>query len=208
MAPPGGRTAGAFFLIAATQFVLGLSVAEATYPGYSVAANYVSDLGVGPSSAVFNTTVFLLGTLVLAGAFFLRKVRALRAVNTLLLLMALGSIGVGVFTKDTTIVHGGVSFSAFFFSALSALAAAKVLGMPFSLLSGIFGTVILGALLLFSIGMVTSGSLASVEAIDSAYYLGLGRGGMERMIVYPGLIWLAAFGGHLLGRQWALAEPG
>ncbi len=114
--------------------------------------------------------------------------------------MALGSMGVGIFTKDTTVAHGGVSLAAFFFSALSAIAAVKVLDMPFSLLSGILGFTILGALALFSIGMVTSGSLTSVEATDSAYYIGLGPGGIERLIVYPGLMWLAAFGGHLLAK--------
>ncbi len=201
MAYQGGVRAGALFLIAAAQFVLGLVIAEARYPGYSLSANYVSDLGVGPSSIIFNTSVFLLGALILAGVFLLRKSQSLKTVNILLLLMALGSMGVGVFTKDNTLVHGAVSSAAFFFSALSAIASIKVLDMPFSLISGILGITTLGALALFSIGMVASGSITSTEAIDSVYYLGLGPGGMERMIVYPGLIWLAAFGGYLLKRE-------
>lgn len=190
--------AGALFLVAASQLVLGLVVAEALYPGYSVSTNYISDLGVGPSSAVFNTSVFLLGAMILAGVFFLRKSNGLKTLNALLLVMALGSMGVGIFTKNVTIVHGGVSLAAFFFSALAAIASVKVLDMPFSLISATLGLVILGALALFSMGMVASGSIATVEPIDSVYYLGLGPGGMERMIVYPGLMWLAAFGGHLL----------
>jgi hypothetical protein len=56
---------------------------------------------------------------------------------------------------------------------------------------------ILAALALFALGLVESGSITSTEAYDSFFYLGLGPGGMERMIVYPALMWLAAFGGHL-----------
>ncbi len=189
------------FLIASTQLVLSLVAAEALYPGYSVSANYVSDLGVGPSSAIFNTSVFLLGVMILAGVFLLRKSYGFRTVNVLLILMALGSIGVGIFTKNTTAIHGGVSSAAFFFSALSAIASVKVLDMPFSLISTILGLVTLVALALFSTGMVVSGSLTTIEPIDSVYYLGLGPGGMERMIIYPGLMWLAAFGGHLLTKR-------
>ena len=67
----GEKVAGLVFLIAVTQFVLGLIIAEALYPGYSVSDNYISDLGVGPSSVVFNSSVFLLGLLLIIGIYFL-----------------------------------------------------------------------------------------------------------------------------------------
>ena len=54
------KVAGMLFFIAATQFVLGLTISEALYPGYSVSDNYISDLGIGPSSIIFNSSVFLL----------------------------------------------------------------------------------------------------------------------------------------------------
>jgi hypothetical protein len=59
----------------------------------------------------------------------------------------------------------------------------------------------LGALALFSCGLVTSGSLTSNVAYDGIFFLGLGAGGMERMIVYPALMWLAGFGGYLVAQQ-------
>jgi hypothetical membrane protein len=59
------KVAGMLFFIAATQFVLGLTIAEALYPGYSVSDNYISDLGIGPSAVIFNSSVFLLGLLIL-----------------------------------------------------------------------------------------------------------------------------------------------
>ncbi len=60
------------FFIAVTQFVLGFTISEALYPGYSVSDNYISDLGIGPSSIIFNSSVFLLGLLLLIGTYFLR----------------------------------------------------------------------------------------------------------------------------------------
>jgi len=196
-----GKVAGVLFFIAVTQFVLGLTIAEALYPGYSLADNYISDLGIGPSAVVFNSSVFLLGLLLLIGTYFLRHISNFKTVNMLLLLMAIGAMGTGVFTKDFTLAHGMVSSAAFFFAGLSAIASFKVLEKPFSLISIILGAMTLGALVLFSIGMITSGSLTSNIAYDSNFYLGLGPGGMERMIVYPALMWLAGFSGHLVTQR-------
>jgi hypothetical protein len=62
---------------------------------------------------------------------------------------------------------------------------------PLSLISVALGAITLGALALVSSGMVPSGSLTSDITYDSVFYMGLGPGGMERMIVYPALMWLA-----------------
>ena len=197
----GGKVAGAVFQIAATQFILGLIIAEALYPGYSVSDNYISDLGVGPSSIVFNLSVFLLGLLLLVGIYFLRYTTDFKTVNILLVLMAVGVMGAGVFTKDNTLAHGAVSSMAFLFAGLSAIASFKVVKKPLSLISIVLGAMTLGALALFSCGLITSGSLTSNIAYDSIFFLGLGPGGMERMIVYPALMWLAGFGGYLIAQQ-------
>lgn len=192
-----GNIAGALFFVAVTQLILCLTISEALYPGYSVSNNYVSDLGIGPSSIVFNSSVFLLGLLLAIGTYFLRGISDLKAVNVLLFLMAIGAMGVGLVTKDFTVAHGAVSSVAFFFSGLSAIASAKVLKKPLSLISIVLGVMTLVALGLFSVGLIASGSYTSNIAYDSNFYLGLGPGGMERMIVYPALLWLAGFSGHL-----------
>ena len=201
MAIPREKVAGALFFVAVAQFIMGLTVAEALYPGYSLSSHYVSDLGIGPSSIVFNSSVFLLGLLLAIGTYFLRQVSELKAVNILLFLMALGTIGVGVFTKDFTIAHGAVSSAAFFFSGLSAIASAKVLKKPFSVISIVLGVITIGALALFSAGLVASGSITSNVAYNSYFYLGLGPGGMERLIIYPSLMWLVAFSSQLATRR-------
>lgn len=198
---PKGTAVGVIFLIAATQFVLCLTIAEALYPGYSVSDNYISDLGVGPSAVVFNSSVFLLGLLSLVGTYLMRCRPNFKTLNMLLLLMAIAAMGVGVFTKDFTLAHGTVSSAAFFFAGLSAIASFKVLKKPLSIISIILGAITLAALVLFSSGMITSESLTSNIAYDSIFYLGLGPGGMERMIVYPALMWLVGLGVYLIMEQ-------
>jgi len=197
MAYPRERVAGVLFFVAVTQFIIGLAIAEAWYPGYSVSDNYVSDLGIGPSSIIFNSSVFILGLLLVIGTYFLRHISDLKTVNMLLFLMAIGAMGVGVFTKYFTVAHGALASMAFLFSGLSAIASAKVLKKPLSLISIVLGAMTIGALVLYSSGLITSGSLTSNIAYDSNFYLGLGPGGMEHMIVYPALMWLAGFSGHL-----------
>ena len=192
---------GTLFFVAATQFLLCLAIAEALYPGYSLSANYISDLGIGPSSIIFNSSVFILGLSVLVGTYFLSYNFNFRIVSIQLLLVGISAMGVGVFTKDFTLAHGAVSSATFFFAGLAAILSFKVLKKPFSLISVILGIVTLVALSLFSLGMVTSGSMTSNIAYDSSFYLGLGPGGMERMIVYPALMWLAGLGSYLVTQR-------
>ena len=198
MVHPDGKIAGVLFFVAATQFVLCFIVAEALYPGYSVSDNYISDLGVGPSSLIFNSSIFLLGLLSIIGAYFLPRTIDFRALTILLVLMAIGAMGAGVFTKDFTTIHGAVSSMAFAFGGLSAIASFKVLKKPLSVISLMLGLVTLGALALFAGGLLTSGAYTSIEAPSSDLFLGIGPGGMERMIVYPALIWLIGFSGYLI----------
>ena len=185
-----GKVAGALIFVAVTQFVLGMIVSEALYPGYSVSDNYISDLGVGPSSMIFNSSVFLMGLLLIVGAYFLQRAFDFTMLTLLLVLTAVGVMGVGVFTEDFGTIHSVVSLMAFLFSGLSAIFSVlcsyvhkfPLVKMPFSAISVILGLMTLGALGLF-VGKV---------------YFGLGVGGMERMIAYPILMWGAGFGGYLI----------
>ena len=179
-----GKVAGTLFFIAASQFILSLIIAEALYPNYSISTNYISDLGVGPSSTVFNTSVFLMGLLLIIGTYFLQHAFNSRILTVLLFLTAIGTMGVGVFTENSGTTHMVVSLIAFLFGGLSAIASYKLLKLPFSAISVIMGAMSLGALALFA------------AKID----LGLGAGGMERMIAYPILTWGVGFGGHLIGQ--------
>src|SRR2546422_986569 len=67
--------------------------------------------------------------------------------------------------------------------AFSAILTMRVVRPPFQFIS-----VILGVISLIALGLYISKT-----------YLGLGPGGMERMIVYPIAVWGLAFGGYLFG---------
>jgi hypothetical membrane protein len=176
------KVAGALFFVASTQFVIFLVVSEALYPGYSVALNYISDLGVGPSSVIFNASIILLGLLILVGAYCLRRTFHASLLTVFFVLTAIGAVGVGVFTEDFGLVHPIVSLVTFLFGGLSAIASFRTVRFPFSLLAALLGLVSLFALGLFGVRM----------------NLGLGQGCMERMIAYPLLMWGAGFGGYLM----------
>jgi hypothetical protein len=79
-----------------------------------------------------------------------------------------------------TFLFGGLS--AIFSVLCSRVHKFPLVKMPFSVLSIIFGLMTLIALALLGAGI----------------NLGLGAGGMERMIAYPVLMWGAGFGGYLI----------
>ena len=165
---PKTTISGTIFFIPATQFVLCLIIAETTYPSYSVSANYISDLDIEPSAIIFNASVFTIGLLILAATILQRYNQNQKILNIMLLLMAIGAMGVCVFTKDFTFAHGAMSSAAFFFAGLSAITSFKILPNP-SLMSIILGVITLTALALFSGGIIASGSMTSTEAYDSNF---------------------------------------
>jgi hypothetical membrane protein len=187
------KLAGTLVLVGATQFIVGMVVAEALYSGYSVADNYISDLGVGPSALVFNSSVFLFGLLVVAAAYLIWRgvgtgvgtgVGA-KIIAVLFFIAGIGVMGVGVFTEDAGAIHGVVSLIAFLFGGLSAIAAYKLEKTPLNYISIIMGLIAITAMVLFM----------------TQNFLGLGKGGMERMVAYPMVLWAIGFGGYLIGSE-------
>ena len=176
------KIAGSLLFIGAVLCVLGIIVAEALYTGYSTSENYISDLGVGPSSLIFNSSLFLLGVLTVGGAYFIQRAFDFRLFSIFAAITGVGAMGVGLFTEDAGVVHAVFSFITFLFAGLSTIMSYKLQKPPFSHFSVILGVVVLLALVLFASGT----------------FLGLGKGGMERMIAYTALLWAIGFGGHLI----------
>jgi len=177
------KIAGSLLFIGGVLCVLGIIIAEALYPGYSTSENYISDLGVGPSSLIFNSAVFLPGVLAVCGAYFIQRTFNFRLFPILAAITGIGAIGVGLFPEDAGVIHGVFSVITFLFAGLSAIMSYKLQKPPLS-----YASVLLGALSLVALALFASGT-----------FLGLGKGGMERMIVYPVLLWAVGFGGHLIG---------
>ncbi|TFH38569.1 MAG: DUF998 domain-containing protein, partial [ANME-2 cluster archaeon] len=185
---------GVFLFIGTVQLVLGMLIAEFLYPGYSASVNYLSDLGATcrttciiyqPSASIFNTSVALLGVLTIVSSYFLWHEFHNRLISLLLGLTGIGMVGVGLFPETAGIVHPIVSFITFFFGGLSAIATYKFMKAPFAYLSVLMGMISFVAFALFI----------------SEIFLGLGPGGMERMIAYPLLLWVTGFGGNLMSSE-------
>lgn len=186
------KKAGALLFVGGSQFTIGMMIAEAVYQGYSVSENYISDLGVWgkPSATIFNPSIILLGLMILASAYFVQREFRVRAITSLFVLAGLGPIGVGVFPENTFLVggvpvlHSIAAIVSFISGGAAAIASYKITKSPFRYFSAILGVAALFALLLF--------------ATTSPNYLGIGVGGMERMIVYPTLVWTIGMGANLL----------
>ncbi len=186
------KRAGTILFVGVGQFAFCFAVAEICYPGYDVSLQTISDLGatckggvckfVQPSSDIFNASIVLLGIMLLLTAYYLWKGSGPKALSFFEFLSGIGAMGVGIFNESYGGAH--VFFSAFtFFSiGIQALFVFKVAKPPFSYLSALAGVTTLAAIVLYG----------------TDAYLGLGQGGMERMIVYPVLIGGVAFGGYLM----------
>ncbi len=200
MALSNAAKAGATIFVGAVQFGIFLIVSEILYSaygtgGYSVASNYVSDLGancpnsgacyIPPSAMLFDASIAILGLLIILGAYFLHRAFRWMPATGLVAIAGIGALGVGLFPETTGIWHSIFSLIVFLFAGLSAIVTARFQKKPLFYFSIILGVGTLVALLLYVGGT----------------YLGLGAGGMERMVVYPVLLWAVGFGGHLMGME-------
>ncbi len=177
------KIAGTLLFVGTAQFLFMMILAEMLYPGYSVANNFISDLGVGATAPIFNSSIILFGVMLVLAGFFIRRGYKDEYYPEVVALSGVGALGVGLFPETTGDIHLSFAFIAFFFGAIAAIMAYKLEKIPLRYISIILGIISLAALV-----------LGSVFGID----LGLGRGGMERMIVYPILVWGIAFGGQLM----------
>jgi hypothetical membrane protein len=176
------RSPGLLLVLGSLELLFLEQLAEILYPGYSVSLNYISDLGVGPEPS---RTIFTVGIIVF-GVFVTTSVYLLGGpaweVPILVALSGAGTIGVGVFNENWGTIHLVFAALAFGMGCLAALVSSRTVRLP---LSAVFAT--LGVIGLMALGLQASGT-----------FLGLGVGGMERMIYYPAIIWVLIYGVYLM----------
>jgi hypothetical membrane protein len=187
------KRAGTILFLGIGQFVFFFALAETYYPGYDVSTNFVSDLGatcksgtckiVQPSADIFDASIILMGVLILLAAYYVGKGSGSKALPLFLALAGVGALGVGTFNETFGVVHTFFSALTFVAAGIQALLVFRVAKAPYSYFSAVTGIVTLVATILY--------------ATDT--YLGLGPGGMERIVVYPVLISGVAFGGYMMG---------
>jgi hypothetical membrane protein len=170
-----------------TVIMLGASIA----PGYDYGTAAISDLGVTSSTALlFNATLVAVGVLNLAGGYLLYRSHGRAWLLALFVVAAVGAVGAGVFPLDRGGLHGISALVAFLFFNLEAIAVARIVDGPMRLVS-----VLAGALGLVFVGLMMVGDSGNAAAFGP-----IGHGGTERMIVYPPMLWMLAFGGYLMAR--------
>ncbi|BCS92917.1 hypothetical protein L3N51_00805 [Metallosphaera sp. J1] len=169
---------GVLLAIGVIQFWILMLIAEELYPGYNLDHNYISDLGVGRTAPIFNSSIIVLGVLVVACGILMSK----RSISPLLIIGGLGMIGVGIFPETTGTPHLISALIAFLFSGLASFPAFKLSSTPLRYSYPILGII----------------SLVSLFLFVSHNYLGLGPGGVERMIVLPDIIWAISFGSSVV----------
>lgn len=96
-------------------------------------------------------------------------------------------IAVGIFPGDTGNLHGIATLVWFISGPISAIVAYKLETKPLAYFS-----VVIGAYALLDL-------LLNVTMHGSSPFSVFGRGGTERMVAYPLLIWVIGFGGYLMG---------
>lgn len=143
-------------LLGVTEFFFLMFISETLYPNYSVKFNYISDLGVGRTAIIFNSSIIVLGILLMVSAVLLRKLFSFAV-----FLAGLGAMFVGIFPETTGAPHLISALIAFLFGGIGAI------------LSGL--TLAHGAVKYFWVilGLMT---LSSLVLYVTSYYGPLGPG--------------------------------
>ena len=173
----------------AAGFMTVVMAATSMAPDYDVQGGAISDLGViGETAALFNGTLLAVGALNIASGYLLYRTHGLAWLLAIFLMAGFGAIGAGLVTLNASGLHGIFALVAFVFFNVEALAAATLVSGPMRWVSVVAGMVGLAFVVLMVIG----------DAGNPGLFGPLGHGGAERMIVYPSMLWMMAFGGYLM----------
>lgn len=192
------KIGGVLYVVAVFQFFVFELVAETLYPGYSVSGNYISDLGATcvsppstlncvvhqPSARIFDSTVFLLGLILLVGTGFVYYGTRKKPYLVTAAVADLAILLVGVYPENTGWTHAIVSVVLFLFMGISLLLAWTIVnGAAIRYLTVAFGVLTL----FFNFTNVPAGQV--------------GVGGQERLLVLCILLELLTLGGYLTGQD-------
>jgi hypothetical membrane protein len=158
-------------------------------PGYDITGGAISDLGaISQTALLFNLSLVVVGSLNVAAGVLLYLSGGSRWLLVTFLVAGLGAIGAAAFPLGTSGLHGIFALVAFLFFNLEAIAASSVTRGRMRAISILAGVVGIAFTVLMMIG----------DAGTPSVFGPIGHGGAERMIVYPVMLWLLAFGGYLM----------
>jgi len=103
-------------------------------------------------------------------------------------------IGVGVFPENSRPMHEYITGFAFIFALILPIISFKALEPPFSYISTILGLITLVMLIIFF-------PYLGLPAESNVMILGLAKGTMERLVIYPLLIWMLSLSVSLINKK-------
>jgi len=187
----------AFYAVSLQLFLTQWFVASRWPTQYSYAANVISDLGntacgqfgdryvCSPWYGWMNASFIVLGATMIAGSTLIyqefRRSRASLIGFSMMAAAGFGTILVGLAAENTyPPIHATGAFLVFVFGnlAMIILGSSLQISRAFRAYSIASGVIALIALYLFM----------------TRHYLGLGQGGMERLVAHPQTVWLTLFG--------------
>jgi len=188
----GLRLAGFFLFALAAQFMTVIMLAASMAPGYDVHGGAISDLGTFPETAwLFNLSLVAVGVLNIAGGGLVARQTGHGWLLWIFVVAGLGAAGAGLVPLNTSDFHGLFALAAFVFFNIQAIACARLVTGPMRWVSVMAGLIGFAYVVVMIIG----------DGGDPAVFGAIGHGGAERMIVYPAMLWMLAFGGYLMGTR-------
>jgi hypothetical membrane protein len=202
-------------MIGSLLTLMSITVAESLTPGYSISAYQISGLGspifrgictsvsdcmagptspIQPASAVFVSSIFVSSVLGFCYAYLLRRATTHRRF----------ALAVGISMAGWFVV--GVSYFPFYlgWTGETVVTGAFIMHLSGAYLNGVVGILAAIATWRFTRApmryitvTLVAVSAAGLILLFSGNYLGLGLGGMQRVGVYPMLLWSVAFGAYL-----------
>ncbi|HEX5456221.1 MAG TPA: DUF998 domain-containing protein [Candidatus Saccharimonadales bacterium] len=186
------------WILSVQYFITQFIVAAAWDSGYSWRYNVISDLGntvcgqysgrfvCSPDNFLMNLSFVMLGLTMASGSLLIyqefKESRASFIGFSLMALAGFGTVLVGLFPENTVkAMHAFGAFLALFVGNVSLVILALALRRvrksfrAYTLLSGVV-------------------SILAFILFISGTYLGVGQGGMERIVSYPQTLWLILFG--------------
>lgn len=180
-----GRNPGTGFVLGGGIALLSITAAEAVYPTYSVRQQAISYLGGSgvPTEIFWNAAVILVGILWITSTFLLFRGTGARIKPAAFYLAGIGFLLVGTspwnLRPETHYLGANLIF---LFGAISCFAGSRLTKGALTGISVMAGVV---SILSYLSGYVGLGNI-------------IGSGGIERMIYYPILLWVIAFGGYVM----------
>lgn len=183
---------GLVLALAASVFMLAALVGELRAPAYDAANNFISDLGVIPETAsFFNAALICAGLLVLIGGGALYRAMASVPISLPFL------IG-GIACALTGAVPLSLSKDIHEIVALVALASLNTIPAATAVLLRGWTRILPITVSLVGLTLLTVLTLRYTGVIETAGWSSIG--GLERLTVYPALLWLLVLAGYLVAQ--------